>query len=116
MSVPSDTELALRIRTLLEEGTLPSRAEHQKIYAGYGEQQFCDCCGRSIDGADVLYEIELPGTHPTPLAMHLKCFDTWVAESKSRSALAAAAATACGRFDAEYASVTGRAAGCGPLL
>jgi hypothetical protein len=91
MSVPSDIETTARIRTRLYEGALPGSADNQKIYAGYGEQQTCDCCGRVIGSADVLYEIELPSQRPWPLAMHLKCFTTWVAESQFKSALEATA-------------------------
>jgi hypothetical protein len=82
MSVPSDTELLAYIRARLAEGTLPSRNENQKIYAGYGEDQPCDCCGRSIAGTDVLYEIEVPSDCATSLAMHLPCFEIWVGQSR----------------------------------
>jgi hypothetical protein len=83
MSVPSDAELLAYIRARLAAGILPSRREDQKIYAGYGEDQPCDCCGRSIGSTDVLYEIEVAGECVKPLAMHLPCFDIWVAESRT---------------------------------
>jgi hypothetical protein len=97
MSVPSDTERTACIRTRLAEGTLPDRAEDQKIYAGYGEHQPCDCCGHPIGSADVLYEVELPSGCAAPLAMHLKCFATWMAESQANCT--------CNELDAEYTSV-----------
>jgi len=83
MSVPSDADLLAYIRARLTEGILPSRQENQKIYAGYGEDQPCDCCGRSIGSTEVLYEIEVAGECAKPLAMHLPCFDIWVAESRT---------------------------------
>jgi hypothetical protein len=83
MSVPSDADLLAYIRARLDEGILPSRHENQKIYAGYGEDQPCDCCGRSIGSSDVLYEIEVPSERTKSLAMHLPCFDIWVGESRS---------------------------------
>jgi hypothetical protein len=87
MSVPSDAELLARIRARLAEGTLPSGEENQKmIYAGYGEDQPCDCCGRSIASTDVLYEIEVPSDCAKSLAMHLPCFQTWVRESRTGGA------------------------------
>jgi hypothetical protein len=82
MSVPSDAELLAHIRARLAEGTLPSREENQKIYAGYGEDQPCDCCGRSIASTDVLYEIEGPSDCAKSLAMHLPCFEIWARESR----------------------------------
>lgn len=84
MSVPSDTELRAYIRARLAEGTLPSSANKQNIYGGYGGDEACDCCGRLIGHTDVLYEVELLNCFAKPLAMHLKCFDTWVAESQSK--------------------------------
>jgi len=84
MSVPGDTERTACIRARLGAGTLPTSAENQKVYAGYGERQPCDCCGRSIDGTEVMYEVELASPRVRPLAMHLKCFDAWMAESRSR--------------------------------
>jgi hypothetical protein len=86
MSVPSDAELLAYIRARLAEGTLPSREENQKIYAGYGEDQPCDCCGRSIASSEVLYEIDLPSDCAKPLAMHLLCFDIWAGESRTGDA------------------------------
>ena len=83
MSVPNDADLLAYIQARLAQGILPSRQENQKIYAGYGEDQPCDCCGRSIGCTDVLYEIEVPGEYAKPLAMHLPCFDIWVAESRT---------------------------------
>jgi hypothetical protein len=82
MSVPSDADLLACIRTRLARGILPRRQKHQKIYAGYGEDQPCDCCGRSIGRTDVLYEIEVPSECTRSLAMHLACFDIWVGESR----------------------------------
>jgi hypothetical protein len=82
MSVPSDADLLAYIRARLDEGILPSRQENQKIYAGYGEDQPCDCCGRSIGCSDVLYEVEV-ASECKSLAMHLPCFDIWVGESRS---------------------------------
>jgi hypothetical protein len=83
MSVPSDADLLACIRARLAEGILPSRQENQKIYAGYGEGQPCDCCGRSIGSTAVLYEIEVPSECTKSLAMHLPCFDIWVGESRT---------------------------------
>ena len=71
------------IRARLARGTLPTRAPDQKIYAGYGEDQRCDCCGSSIGRTDVAYEIEFSG-YSSPadtLTMHFGCFAVWVAES-----------------------------------
>jgi hypothetical protein len=82
MSVPSDTDLLAYIRARLDEGILPSRHENQKIYASYGENQPCDCCGCSIGSDDVLYEIEVPSERTRSLAMHLPCFDIWAGESR----------------------------------
>lgn len=86
MSVPSDAEVIAYIRARLTEGTLPSRDGNQKIYAGYGEGQPCDCCGRSIASTDVLYEIEVPSDCSKSLAMHLPCFEIWAGESRTRDA------------------------------
>jgi hypothetical protein len=83
MSVPSDADLLAYIRAQLAQGILPSHQEDQKIYAGYGEDQACDCCGRSIGTTDVLYEIEVPSECAKSLAMHLPCFDLWVGESRT---------------------------------
>jgi hypothetical protein len=83
MSVPSDADLRACIRARLAERILPIHQENQKIYAGYGEDQPCDCCGRSIGSTDVLYEIEVPSECTKSLAMHLPCFDTWVGESRT---------------------------------
>jgi hypothetical protein len=83
MSVPSDADVLARIQARLAEGILPSRQENQKIYAGYGEDQPCDCCGRSISGTDVLYEVEVPSECTQSLAMHLPCFDIWVRGSRT---------------------------------
>lgn len=86
MSVPSDAEVLAYIRARLAEGTLASAEENQKIYAGYGEDQPCDCCGRSIASTEVLYEIEVPSDCARSLAMHLLCFEIWVGESRKRDA------------------------------
>ena len=86
MSVPRDAELLAYIRARLAGGTLPSRAETQKIYAGYGEDQRCDCCGRSIASTDVLYEIEVPSDRAKCLAMHRPCFEIWARESRTGDA------------------------------
>ncbi|MHB8811965.1 MAG: hypothetical protein ACYDAE_01735 [Steroidobacteraceae bacterium] len=86
MSVPSDAELLTHIRAQLAEGTLPSHLENQKIYAGYGEDQRCDCCGRSIASTDVQYEIEVPSDCTKSLAMHLPCFEIWAGESRTGDA------------------------------
>lgn len=83
MSVPNDADLFAHVQARLAEGILPSRQENQKVYAGYGEDQPCDCCGRSIGTTDVLYEIEVSGECAKPLVMHLPCFDIWVAESRT---------------------------------
>ena len=82
MSVPTDTERRAFIRTRLAAGTLPSPADNQRIYGGYGEEQACDCCGRSIRSTDVLYEIEAMNDAEGPITMHLLCFDVWVQESR----------------------------------
>ena len=82
MSVPSDAALLAAIRARLAGGILPSRQKDQKIYAGYGEDQPCDCCGRPIGSNDVLYEIEVPGECAKSLAMHLPCFEIWARESR----------------------------------
>lgn len=82
MSVPNDAERRAFIRTRLAEGTLPSRADNQRIYGGYGEEQACDCCGGSIGTTDVLYEIAAMSDLERPLTMHLLCFDVWVQESR----------------------------------
>jgi hypothetical protein len=86
MSVPSDAELLAYIRARLAEGRLPSREESQKIYAGYGEDQPCECCGRSIPSTDVLYEIEVPSECAKSLTMHLLCFEIWLRESRRSDA------------------------------
>jgi len=83
MSVPSDADLLACIRARLAEGLLPSPRENPKIYAGRGENQPCDCCGRSVGSTDVLYEIEVPCERTRSLAMHLRCFDIWVGESRT---------------------------------
>jgi hypothetical protein len=86
MSVPSDAELLAYIQARLAEGRLSSRERNHKIYAGYGEDQPCDGCGRRITSTDVLYEIEIPSDCAKSLAMHLPCFEIWVGESRTADA------------------------------
>lgn len=102
MSVPNDAQRRAFIRTRLAEGTLPSCADDQRIYGGYGEEQACDCCGNSISSTDVLYEIAPPRDAERPLAMHLLCFDVWVQESRKE--------------DRAKASATSGELGVAPLL
>ena len=90
MSVPNDTERRAFIRTRLAEGTLPGHADSRRIYGGYGEEQACDCCGRSISRTDVLYEIAAMNDAEGPLTMHLQCFDVWVQESRKKDRAKAA--------------------------
>jgi hypothetical protein len=76
-------EQRVAIRARLAAGTLPRAPNHQRTYAGYGEDQPCDGCGRRIGRLEVAYEIEfLENSSPTPtLTMHFGCFGIWVAES-----------------------------------
>jgi hypothetical protein len=92
MSAVSDTIhphiLRSEIVAQLDTGALP-RAGGERIFAGFGDDRRCDCCGRPIGVRDVLYEVELQ-QHAVagcrPLAMHLRCFDVWVEASQlSRS-------------------------------
>jgi hypothetical protein len=73
------------IRARIAAELLPRRAENQRIFAGYGEDQPCDCCGRRIGRADVQYDIEIKCNSAMPkiLTMHLACFEVWVTESRS---------------------------------
>lgn len=82
MSVPDDAERRAFIRTRLAEGTLPNCTDNQRVYGGCGEEQACDCCGRSISSSDVLYEIAALSDAERSLTMHLLCFDVWVQESR----------------------------------
>lgn len=91
MSVKNDTERRVFIRRRLAEGTLPNRTDNQRIYGGYGEEQACDCCGRSISSTDVLYEIAAMSDAERPLTMHLPCFDVWVQESRKEDRVKASA-------------------------
>lgn len=92
MSVPNDAERRRAfIRTRLAQGTLPSHADHQRIYGGYGEEQACDCCSRAISTTDVLYEIAGMSDAERPLTMHLLCFDVWVQESRKEDRAKASA-------------------------
>ena len=81
----ASAEQRVHIRARLDAGTLPRRAENQRIYGGYGEDQPCDCCGHCIGRTEVEYEIQIPGNSSLPeiLAMHLRCFEAWVTESRS---------------------------------
>jgi hypothetical protein len=71
------------IRSRIAAKLLPRRTENQLIYAGYGVDQPCDCCGRPIRRTDVEYEIEIKCNSAMPkiLTMHLGCFEVWVTES-----------------------------------
>lgn len=80
---PKSALLRAHIRWQLDAGMLPSRAEKQRTYSGYGNDQVCDCCGEFIRTTEVLYEVETPSN--LPLTMHLECFNTWAAESRLRS-------------------------------
>jgi hypothetical protein len=73
------------IQARLAAGDLPPPANGQRSYAGYGEDQVCDGCGRPIGRADVGYDIEFPSiVLPTlTLSMHVGCFAVWVAVSGS---------------------------------
>lgn len=93
MSASSDAERRAFIRTRLAEGTLPSRADDQRIYGSYGEEQACDCCGGSISTTDVLYEVAAVSDAERPLTMHLQCFDVWVQESQKEDRAKASAAS-----------------------
>lgn len=92
MSAVSDTMhlhiLRSEIVAQLDTGALP-RAGGERIFAGFGDDRRCDCCGRPIGVRDVLYEVELQQlavAGSRPLAMHLRCFDVWVDASRlSRS-------------------------------
>lgn len=79
-------DLHASIRTRLAAGELPL-ADNLKIYGGYGSDQICDGCGLPIARANIVYEVQVSvnASRRVELAMHLECFETWVAESgKSR--------------------------------
>jgi len=83
MSTLSEADLRAHIRWQLETGTVPPRADNQKLYGGRGAGQACSCCDRPVGGGEVLYEIEL--SDQSLLAMHLQCFEMWELESQSRA-------------------------------
>jgi hypothetical protein len=83
MPTLNDSELRSHIRWQLTRGALPLQAENQKVYGGYGADQECDGCGRRITTSDVVYEVEAGSSS---LALHRRCFDAWLVESRACSA------------------------------
>ncbi len=79
------SELRGEIARRLESSSLPVAGE-QKIFAGYGDNQDCDCCDRPITSTEVLYEVEFD-REPVPivLLMHRQCFGLWFEESRVRA-------------------------------
>jgi hypothetical protein len=84
MPVTSEAELREEIARRLDTMSLPV-AGQQKMFGGPGNNQLCNCCDDLIPRGDVLYEVELDrGGSPIILAMHRRCFDIWMEESRSR--------------------------------
>ncbi len=88
MSALSETTDPFALRELIAQrinsGLLPIAAA-DKIFGGYGQDQFCACCDSRIREGDVLYEIELAVQQPPLiLSMHRECFNLWMEESESR--------------------------------
>jgi hypothetical protein len=73
-----DTELRMRVRQRIEQGTLPVVLPN-KIFAGYGTGHRCVACDEEITQTQVEYEVaESPGR---PLRFHLGCHVVWQLES-----------------------------------
>lgn len=63
-------------------GLLPLGPRHE-VFGGYGGNVLCACCGTLITWTEMRYDIE-PQTNDQKartLAMHLACYDAWVAAS-----------------------------------
>jgi len=52
-----ETELRLRARTLIQEGSLPGSVP-DRAWGGHGTEQPCSLCGRLITHKELEYEIE----------------------------------------------------------
>lgn len=83
MSALSDAGNLQAHRARLSAGEPLRRSVPYKMYGGYGENEKCDCCGRAIGINDAMFEIEfLREASPQIFAMHIQCFDAWMAESQ----------------------------------
>ena len=78
-------ELRTQIAAKIQSGQLPCAGE-QKLFAGFGDNETCDGCGKPVHSGEVLYEIELTSEQgdPSVLLMHRACFKLWSEESHQR--------------------------------
>ena len=71
-----DVELRIRVRRLIEHGTLPQMLSEQ-IAAGYGAGHRCVACDQEITRIQIEYDV---GTAGSPLRFHLGCHVVWQLE------------------------------------
>lgn len=83
---PMMGDLRMQIAARIRSRELP-RAGEQKLFAGFGNNETCDACGKPVGDGEVLYEVELRSQQPAPmvLSMHRSCFKLWSEESHRRS-------------------------------
>ena len=79
---PDSELLREQVRTRIASGALPQIAP-ARLFAGYGDNQTCDVCGRSISLAQILYEVELTQRAlRKTLYFHLACHAAWQLEGQ----------------------------------
>ncbi len=81
MSAITDAERLACIRARLHRNELPQRDDRHRLYGGYGEDQHCDCCGRTIARCEAVLDVESSQQGTRTLSMHVKCFDLWRQEA-----------------------------------
>jgi hypothetical protein len=76
-------DLRTQIAARIQSSQLP-RAGEQKLFAGFGDNETCDCCGTPVAKGEVLYEVEVTREFAAPvvLVMHRACFKLWSEESQ----------------------------------
>jgi hypothetical protein len=78
--------LADQIRNKLDAGLLPG-VQPEKMWTGYGHDNFCDGCGEPIHPAQVEYEIGVNRGSDDVLRLHIGCAGVWLAELRRRGLL-----------------------------
>lgn len=78
-------KLRTQIAARIQSRQLPGAGEH-KLFAGFGDNETCDGCGKPVGSGEVLYEIELTRepADPIVLLMHRACFKLWSEETHRR--------------------------------